>query len=51
MVGGIGENLLVAGHAGVKNHLSHRDTLGPETPAAKDRPVCEGKGSAGFVVF
>jgi hypothetical protein len=51
MVGRIGEDLLIACHAGVKDHLPHRDTPGPETPSVKYRPIGEGKGGAGFVVL
>ena len=51
MIGWIGEDLLVTGHAGVKDHFPHRDALSSETPAAKDRPVGKGKGGSRFVVF
>ncbi len=51
MVGWIGEDLLVAGHAGVENYLPHRFPLRTETPAAKHGSIGKGKGGTGFVVF
>ena len=40
-IAGVGQDFLVAGHGGVKNHLTHRGTRGPDGITKIDRSVCE----------
>ena len=47
-IGGIGHDLLVAGHRGVEAELAHRDPGGAEAAAVEDLPVGEDDAGGGL---
>ena len=47
-IGGIGHDLLIAGHRGVEDQFGHHLSGGAEAPAVKDCAVCKHQASGRF---